>query len=317
MKEIIYLDVEMMNSMLAQLDEGLINSFALESSEQENVAKVATSSASKNPEINGGIKLSTGFLPGGSLQFGSKLGASNIESESVSNTMLEGQKDILNKAFHDYALDLLINKLQENQLIIDNHNLEEGDISFLENQYRFYDFDLIKNSTTVELMEKIILAEVADISLTYTQAKKIIDKDKPTAKDREQMEDAIKLVYAHDSLKPIKSTIEIINTISLYSTNLLKDLTLIKSDNYIGLLKKDCLRESTESLSFRTNNSRSAKFLFRVIGKKECIHNGHNTPLFSPNDVDKIPGMMLDIILGQFDILEKGDILISPVAIYY
>ena len=35
MKEIIYLDTEIMNSMLAQLDEGIVNSFSLEQSNQE------------------------------------------------------------------------------------------------------------------------------------------------------------------------------------------------------------------------------------------------------------------------------------------
>lgn len=318
MKEIIYLDTEMMNSMLAQLDEGIINSFSLEQSEQASQSKGATSSVTKIPDLKSGLKLSTGIFPGGSIDFGSGISRRDMEGENVNQTVLESQKDILNKAFHDHALNVLLSKLKENGFLkTEEMNLIEGDISFSESLYRFYDFDLIKEASNFEKLKDSFLLEIRDIKLNYNQAKKIVDKINPTAKEREQLEDAKKIINAHDSFKPMETLMEGIFSLSSYSTALLKNLTIIKSGDFLGLLKKENLRESTESLSFRTSQQRKAKFLFRVIGKKDFVHTGYNTPDFKENDLDKIPTMMLDIILQQFKILKTGDILIAPIAIYY
>ena len=113
MKEIIYLDTEIINSMLAQLDEGIVNNFTLESSSQETQGEETQSSFGKNAGIGARIKLSTGIFPGGSATFRGNVGENGVESEKLSTTMLEGQKDILNKAFHDHALEILFTQLSE------------------------------------------------------------------------------------------------------------------------------------------------------------------------------------------------------------
>lgn len=318
MKEIIYLDTDIMNSMLAQLDEGLINSFVLESSEQEGVSETAATSLTKKAGLKAGGKLSTGLFPGGELSFGANIGNDNGETESTSKTMLEGQKDILNKAFHDYALEVLIQKLKENELLLgDPKQLEEGDLFFYESPYRFYDFDLLKSSLNIEAFKKMMLFEIQHIPLNYEEAKKLLDKKKPTPKDREKMDDALKVVLTYDQVNPTIQVIEQLNTLSGFGSDLLKNLTLIKAGKYIGLLKKDYLRESTESLSFRTEKIRKANILFRVIGKKNKVNDGTNIGAFSETDIDIIPNMMLDIILGSFNIIKVGDVMITPIAIYY
>lgn len=142
-------------------------------------------------------------------------------------------------------------------------------------------------------------------------------KTKPTAKEREQMEIAQNIVSANEQFKPIVNVFKQLNTLSTFASKLLEDLSVIKSDNKIGLVKKKYLRESPEALSFRTDKSRKIKFLIRVIGKKEIVYDGFNIPTFQEDELDMIPNMMLDIILGSFKIIKKGDFIVTPIAIYY
>jgi len=317
MKEFIYLDTDLMNSMLAQLDEGLVNNFSIETSDQETNSNSTQSTSGKNSGLTASIKVGTGLFPGGSLGAGASLGNNGSESENYSRTILEGQKDILNKAFHDYALELLIDKLVKKNLLSKGENFKEGDLYIEESTFRFYDFELLSNAMDLDSMSSFMRLEIDDLGMSYEQAKNLQNKTNPNAKDRGNMENAKIIVETFERTQPILNTFKQINTFSTLASKLLNGLTVIKANNKIGLLKKDYLRESTESLSFRTDNSRKAKMLIRVIGKKENVITGTNIHAFAENDLDVIPTMMLDILLGSFKIIEVGDLLVTPIAVYY
>ncbi|WP_282171827.1 DUF6414 family protein [Cytobacillus firmus] len=316
MKEIIYLDTNLMNSMLAQLDEGLINNFSLEQSTQESETEGQQTVRGKNAGFRGSVNASSGFLPGGGLRLDANIGNNGTESTNESRTMLEGQRDILNKAFHDHALEVLTNKLIENDLLCNGDQLKEGDLYLGESVYRFYDFNLIKKAMNPNLMENVMLHDINQLGLSLEEAKKIVRKSKPNAQERQQIENARRIIDSHQAVKPVVNLFDQMNLLSTFASDLLEDLTIVKASNYIGLLKKSYLRESTEALSFRTDKSRTIKFLVRVIGKKEVVFDGYNLTL-KENELDLIPNMMIDIILGSFNIIEKGDLIVTPIAIYY
>lgn len=131
------------------------------------------------------------------------------------------------------------------------------------------------------------------------------------------MEKAQKIMATHKKVRSILKVFKQLNSLSVFASNLLEDLSVIKTVNTIGLLKRKYLRESPESLSFRTDKSRKIKFLIRVIGKKEIVYDGFNIPQFQEEELDMIPNIMLDIILGSFKIIQKGDFIVTPIAIYY
>lgn len=317
MKEIIYLDVDLMNSMLAQLDEGLINSFTLEESRQESETEGVQTNHGRNAGLRGSLKVDTGLLPGGGFKVDGSLGNNSNQNTNESRTFLEGQKDVLNKAFHDHALDVLTSKLIDGKFLSHGPEFREGDIYLSEDAYRFYDFNLIKKSMDVDFMKKLLLMDIEKTGMNLKDAKKIVSKTNPNAKGRNQMELAKTVINAHDVAEPIIDVFEKMNIMSSFASNLLDDLTLIKTKNEIGLLKKRYLRESVEALSFRTDKSREVKYLVRVIGKKEHIFSEHNIPTIKENEIDIIPNMMLDLILGTFNIIKKGDLIVTPIAIYY
>jgi hypothetical protein len=230
---------------------------------------------------------------------------------------LEGQRDILNKAFHEHALEVLIARLEENDFLVSKQECVEGDLCLNESTYRFYDFELLSKATNVELMQKLLFDDIEDIDMSLKKAQGLMNKPNPNAKERELLRDAEKVVGTHEKHAPTIKMINQLNLLATYGSSLLAGLTLIKADNTVGLLKNEFLRESVESLTFRTNRNRKVKFLVRVTGKKEKVFNGFNMVLSKGDDLDFLPGMMLDVILGSFDIIKNGDIQVTPIAIFY
>lgn len=316
MKEILYLDTDLMNSILAQLDEGLINSFSLEESNQESETEGQQSLRGKSAGIDAQISADTGIFGGGGVKIGTRLGGNGTESTNESKTILEGQKDILNKAFHDYALDILLNKLNDSDSIKDNKNsLLEGDLYKGESPYKFYDFELLKNILDVDSIGKIMSFNTDEDDLK--EAKRIVSKASPNSKERGKLTWATQLVKEHEERKPILTLFKQMELMSGYFSNSLRDLSLIKANNFLAIIKKQHLRESPESLSLRPDNSRSVKYLFRIIGKKDKVFDGLEVEELPIADFNEIPNMIFDIMLGSFDIIKKGDYLVTPIAIYY
>lgn len=318
MKEIIYLDTEIMNSLLAQLDEGITKSFTLESLSEKTDGESVRTEKGKESSLTAGMKINTGMFPGGEFSLGADKKNSGNESNNYSKSILEGQKDILNKAFHDFSLDLLIEKLKDKKLLNDNENLKESDLHLGESKYRFYDFDLIKRSLDSQFMEKILLNDVENLDMSYDAAKKILKKPNTPTQDQEKRKLAEYICNTYETTKSSVSTINLLNEMSGFSSRLLEKLVVIKASDKIGLLKKEMLRESVESLTFRTDKNRKIKYLVRILGKKEIVYDGiNNSPNFDLDSLDIIPTMMLDIILGNFNIIKQGDVLVTPIAIYY
>lgn len=315
MKEIIYLDTDLMNSILAQLDEGLINSFSLEQSNQESETEGQQSARGKSAGVDAQISADTGFFGGGGVKIGAKLGGNGSESTNESKTILEGQKDILNKAFHDYALDILLNKLIESDSIKDKNLLLEGDLYTGESPYKFYDFELLKNILDVDAISKIMSFNTDEDDLK--EAKRIVKKTNLTSKERGKLTWATQLVQEQEERKPTLTLFKQMEIMSGYFSNSLRDLSLIKANNFLAIIKKQHLRESPESLSLRPDNSRSVKYLFRIIGKKDKVFDGIGSEDLPIADFNEIPNMIFDIMLGSFDIIKKGDYLVTPIAIYY
>ncbi|MDY7044025.1 hypothetical protein RVS70_07375 [Virgibacillus sp. M23] len=322
MKEIIYLDTESVNSLLAQLDQGVTNEFTVEEATSVSHASSSTTDLGMDNSFEGGMKLDTGMLPGGALNFKFKRGDSENEGEISSVQVTDGQRDLLNKQFHDYSLDILIYKLRKENLIKDSNNIKEGDIIQSEGQFEFYDFSLINKASNAEVWGEIMSWEDHETVYNFTkdEAKKVYEKtQKNQDLNKRQKQIKNEALLFHQKIIDRNEIIKVMKMLEIYSSTtdqLFKDLTFVKTNNLIGLLKKRFLRESTESLSFRGKNTRKAKFLGRVIGVKSEIFDGSDFD-FSPNEINKIPSILLDVLLNSFDILELDDILVAPIAVYY
>lgn len=311
-----------MNSMIAQLDKGITTNFTLEQNVQESETESQQSVRGRKAGVTAQAKAGTGALPGVEFSLGASLGNDGTEGRSESRTVLEGEKDILNKAFHDYALELLTDKLKDEELLKTGEYLQEGDLFLGESTFRYYDFDLIKRTMDFDTLKKIINMQEGVPDISYEEAEKIISKKQNkkslTAKEKLKEKDAEVAFLHYKTTEPIIKIFEQLNVFAGYASNMFKNLAIIKVGNKIGLLNKKFLRQSSEVLSFRPDTGRKVKFLVRVIGVKESVYSDSNMPVnFEESDIDLIPNMIFDIILGSFSIVKPKDLLVAPIAIYY
>lgn len=294
-----------MNSTLAQLNQGLITSYASEENSSETLSETHNSSMTKKSTLGGKLVLNANF------------GFDKLESEQTSKAILEGQRDILNKAFHDYALQILIDDLESKDLIKENGH--QGDFQLIESSYKFYDFELIHNLADTNSFNKLMSYVTDDEKQKQIDdAKRILKKKRNhlTHQEKSKLEELEGLVYSVE--QPIKA-LEMMEHLSGFIAKSLKGLIIIKLGNFVSLAKREFLRESSESISFRTDQSRKVKILFRINGKKGEVYSGDIPDLQNLNieDIDTLPNMIFDLLLGSFDILKKDDVLVTPIAIYY
>lgn len=154
MKEIIYLDTELMNSYLAQLDSGvqqkIINSITDQSIHDEKKYK--------SHETSGGLGISNT-----NVRYTRK--SSETVSESIGKSGSTSEEVIL----HDAALELLITNLESNNLI--SKTYEDGKIIRETSDFEINDFELLKNVSSEDTLKNIYSSDYA--SSPYYDAYKL------------------------------------------------------------------------------------------------------------------------------------------------
>lgn len=325
MKEILYYDEESINSILSQFGGGIIQKLQVEDSALDSETETAVDDVKTDSGLSMNLKLSSGSLPGGEVNLGGKFGGIDGVSFSSSRTLSEGQKDIIEKIFHDHALELLIKSLDEKyDLSTNSFNTKEGDFTILNGNYIFYDFEIFKRSLNQELLIEVM--SMAEDAPTEQERKTIIKFMENASKKKQLNNEEKRKVQEYQekyeqilALEEIEKAFKMLDTFSRYSNEVLNGLVIFKIDNQLVIAEKKKMRIASEALSFRADSSvRKIKVLGRVIGKK-----GANTKLqdllknFMTQDLDKIPAVLLDVLLSSFEISAVDDIIINPIAIYY
>lgn len=195
--------------------------------------------------------------------------------------------------------------------------LHEGDLYFGEGPFTFFDFELLSNALNPDALETFMLYEDDQSIKNVEEAENIIKKAKGTKQDPTLIKEAKNMVEKRKELSPILNLYSTLDILSSYSSKILGGHSIIKSETNIGLVKKEYLRESPESLSFRGNNGKNIKFLARIIRKKDEVYDGTGLETISPDQLHEVPNFMLDIVLGSFNIIKSGDLLVTPIAIYF
>lgn len=327
MKEILYYDEETLNSVLSQFGQGIIKSLQFEQNEISSDSLTTVEDGKIDSGLSMSLKLSSGSLPGGEINLGGKFGGQTGVSYGSSQTLSEGQRDVIEKIFHDHALDLLLEKLHEKySLSTNSQTLFEGDFTFVEGNYRFYDFELLTKISNPEILRNFI--KMAEDTVNEGEREKIIrfgkkieagDVKKFTKNEADNHEEYLVKYQSILAEQAAESAFTMINTLSKFTNEVISGLILFKIGNYIVIGHKDKMRMASEALSFRADSSRrELKVLGRVIGKKDAKYDIGNLMVdFNHADFDRIPSIMLELLLNSLNISQPGDILIDPIAIYY
>lgn len=308
MKEYIYFDEDLINSTLAQLDKGLIKNIS-EGDEQTN-----SQSESNSKDSNFGLD----GIFGVGVQLTQQISKFNsTEYSATQNRMLE-------YALNDYSVDLIISKIAQTEKFVDDvTQAEEGKIIVFSGEFSIYDFDLIKQITDESIVSLLVddnynEKDVKKLESQINQAKNRVKKQPQLAKDIRVFEERLSEIKSTiDSNKKAKVGYNLINKVSKVADSILGGSIFIKSDNSLSLCKRECFRLSQGQLALLTESKRKINILAIVTAIKDEIHPEGITGDFEPNNMNSIPSLLTDIFLSNFNMISKGDRILTPMAIFF
>lgn len=318
MKEIIYLDTNMINSALSQLDSGITENFGHERTDgsEDEVRYSDGSNTKKITETKG--KFSGGIV--GAETVG-KYSKENSEGSESSKLVSEGHKEYLNRAFHDFSLNLLIEKLEKKGLLRDKlTECASGDFYLHEhNEFKFYNFETLKRITNLNVADAILSLDSYPLEKELSALSKQYPKKGNRPKEVTTQIEQLKALIRKENKKKEESLrgFELANTISEFGSNTFPNTTLFISSNTISLLNNEFMR--LQNLSILPAHKRKHRILCRVHMKNEGTENSFQLPeQIDPGELlDAIPKFLTQSLLSSFRIIDVDDYFVTPFAIYY
>lgn len=300
MKEIIYLNTNFIHSFIAQTHKGLPTSLVAENLQQDT--RTNSDVVTKDSQHEGRVQANTGSLnipfvgtsPNGNASY-KRTVQSNV-SESIHLSQIDAGKEIISKQLHDNALYDFEEYLMQNELLkIVEMGLEDrspylGEFIKTTSSFKVIDIEYISKITNKEIMKNFFK--------TFTEAD-------GSNRKKGQID--------HSAEQGLKALDLLINYISL----ILPTKLYLSQDGFISPLKEEYLRESSSELNFKySSNSRME---VTVLGRATRVFDSFSSDIFSGEfkELSSVILVMTEQIYGQLNILQKGDIVVSPVAIYF
>ena len=171
MKEIIYLDTNLVNSLLAQLNSGLITKLVNEDGESDARTEGSTEQATK--------KGSFGFSA--LLKAEGDYSATTIDNYNF--VFSKSNKNLVETALDDYSLDLLINGLEGKQLI-KRTDYKDGDLISTSGELTAFNFEQLAEASDLEEIG-FMLPGYDEFKSLRSEHSKIKDKQKHLQRTKE------------------------------------------------------------------------------------------------------------------------------------
>lgn len=302
MKEYIYLDEDALNSTLSQIDGGLL-------------AGISKAKGQGSARQNSGTKATEKGIDGPWI-----LGAKYVKevSEESGMELTKNQQRTLDYVLNDHAVDYLLEKLKPFPIFKkDILETEEGDIVYFESKFSLYDFSLIKEISSPE--NTVMLT-----SLDNNEEKKIDELKKKVklmkSKLKQHPEMRAEIDSLEEQMKLINERKDIFNIIfqaAKFSENILGGSLLIKSNNSLSLCKREAFRLNKGQLAMLVDSKRQIKIFGTILADKDEVHPDGDFNELQSSEMNKIPSMFTDLFLSNFGLINSGDKIIKPIAIFF
>lgn len=304
MKEYIYLDTDLLNSTLAQVDEGLISGFSESNESGENSYKGSNETTSKGME--------------GILQVGARYVKEMSNESSVELT--QSQSKALDYVLNDYAVDLLLERITGyDNFSSEISDAEEGYIVNFSGPFYLYDFQMIERITKPEninlLFEENDNKDIEKIKKQLPLLRKQQKNNPKAKKELRALEAQIKEVETKQNNS--RNTFDILHKASVFADNILGGSIFIKSNQSLSLCKRDCFRLSQGQLAMLTETNRKINVLAIVSSIKERTHKDGKFDELKTHELNKIPSMFSDLFLSNFNMINEGDRILTPIALFF
>lgn len=296
MKEIIYLDTKLVNSIIAQNDQGLVLKRAFDKGKTNSNSEETTQATSLN--TSGGVTVGANFNV--------NRGESNTDKQSL--VYSETNKELIEVATHDYALDILLEILKDE---IVNDCADDGQFIQQNDRVTFYDFKKLYESMDTEKLKLLMpdifqsIEKIEKELAKLSKSNKIKFEDKITELQKE-LDNSLPKIFKK------------LNTFSDYMVGLYDGAILAKINNTLSICEPENIRLKPSLLSIMNLSNRKATVLGIVVAKESGNSSIDNLQTYSANEViSNVTNSFMEIVITSFDIASKGDYYVRPIAIYF
>ena len=295
MKEIIYLDTKLVNSLLAQQNSGLITKLVNEDAESDARTEGSTEQVTTSSDV--GVAAL--------LKAAGSYSKTNVDNYNF--VFSKSNKNLVETALDDYSLDLLITGLEAKELI-KHSDYQDGDLISVSGELTVFNFEQLANTSDLEEIE-FFLPGYDEFKSLQSELRKIKGKDKHLPRTKQIQKELSRNGW---------NNFETMKHMSSYLTKLLPETNLIKISNTFSILPLEFLRVQSVQLSFMQLGKRKIKMLGICSSTfDEQIPSDFSHMKDSSLTLKYAPTTILNIMLGSFGMVAKDDHLVRPIAIYF
>lgn len=310
LREYIYIDTIEINSLLAQLHEGLETAIK----KTNNFNNTATEGHTFSADVN--AKGSVGFSKlvngGGSVSGG-------VQKNATSSTT-NGIQDSIETIYSDYSVQVLESELAESDLLVtDLNDIRYGQIIKIESRFDFIDFKSLEAGIDLEFFnymqnDNSEIEELKKQKNLLNASKKI--RNSPEIKQQiKELNSQIKEL--EKSKKDSSEGFKNLNALARFGSKIFKDTILVKGDKFATYTKSDNFRINRSQINLLMNTPR----IGTVIGVVENRFVQEADANFFANldisNINQIGYGMSNMILSSFNLINDNSLLIKPLAIYF
>ena len=297
MRQFLYLDTDIVNSIIAQAEKGLVDAITTEEEKNQGQGNTKTVSLDGSGEVGASVwklaKAEASLELQGNLEF---------TSSKSNNT-----KEIIAKTLHDAAFEIAYNVIKPETIILGVDNASPGDYIEMSRVFEFVDLQYLErlfvNGGVVELLKKTEKENLQREKDAYIAQMNRAVKRQNNSKLNTDVKELVK--EKEKQYDDIHGMITAIGSIVPY------ERMLVSNDGYLIPLEDKFFRVNPFSLGFMYGGDiKCVGMITNIIGKDT-----------DPNDDSNIFASLhfsINEILRQIlPTKEEKLYVVSPIAIYY
>jgi hypothetical protein len=307
LKEIVYLNTDLINSFMAQKFGGLPINSTSEQSQQDSQGSIDMTKKASTHEVSGEAHSGSFKVPmfvaspSGKLSY--KYNNFKQVEETISLTQIEAGKEIISKQLHDNALDDYEDFLIKNGSLSEVSSDSDGKLYLgkyikITSPFSLLDLDYIR-----DLTEPTIMREIIGLS----------NDPLPKPANKQGRNQSVRL--DPETEKGVHG----MDVILRYLSKTLPTQLYLKQGGYLAPLKLEYLRENSRELNFKYGDSPDIKIT--LVGRATKQFESFEADIFEAAGnfvtISKAANVMTDLIINELKTIKKGDTIISPIAIYF
>jgi len=316
LREYLYIDDVEINSILAQINEGLDQ----KTTRAEKHNEINELGHHQSSEVKGTGEVKIPLVAEGKVDVSGLAGRNSNYSQS------DGKENIVESIYNDYGVELLERQLQEDHLLkAENDELHFGDFIIFNQPFDIVDFSVIETAMNpqklLEFMsmgasESAVQSLTSQIHRQERKSQKNMDDDekKSLAEDKAKLEEMTENIK---QAKNISENVAIPYEFGKLGNNLFQDSVLIHGSSYNAYAERNHFRFNKVQLSMLHDNPRNGTIIGIIENTVHIDESPFDKDELTGIDLSKVDSYLINTIFANFGLAEEGSLMVKPLAIYF